>query len=976
MKLSKRTIVWRYPKLIGRSYEICSPSQLNDGLLFSQYFVNDAPIYIGADDSNKYPGSQYNYYYEGKCHRDLPLLLSSNKALQDIGIQRLPIIKESWDAYSHSMVDPHFENRYAYSIFPIIFSICTAAVITCFLTFVIFTKQYLSTQRPSYLLKSSCLISSILLIGLYIYSLVNLTNQHYSGEISAEILVETLVDLVGFNIVYLLSFLLLLMTQVQITMRLFPRTKEKRVIFFLGVSLSVITQILWSISTFTPSSYDFSTDDTIAIIPAFVYLLRISLSALYSCLVCVFFVSKRQFLFKSEIYLLTITMIISVNLPIGFFIADVSNIWVNELSEVFNITCYNISNVVSWEWINRITQLEKTEQKKGVLGRPMYDEEFLLKKQMIFDFSNSNSKYKKLKKNKSNNKHKNNAYSSASSNIDINNNNNPRHTIHSINNNESDDDENDLLLGKSMSDHSRKTKIYNNSSDISSSFTNNKNNLSKKKKYIVRNSEGGAIIYSNELEKNNKSMKILNKLAKPIINYTDAIIKYGLSIPRSVSHSSNSNNNNNNDNNNNRKSVSPWGGYGFFPISQRNKINLNNSNNNILNNNNNNNRNNDQGGSGSNNHIFIYSPKEVVVDNSQWNNNNNNNETSGNNKKGNINNRLHGYNFKRNRQKIIINNNNNNNSNNNNINNNNNNNSINNKNNGVSNLHNNTINNGNICGIESTNSNNINARRDHDIQSTTTNTNTDISNSNNNNNNNNNSNSRNITMFTNKDTYSLSRTNSTIENFKMTASKVTIPKLFKKKPPIEPVIHQSSSLIPYSSFENLSNLKDSQEGNVINNKDSDDIVNLNKHISSQQHLVSETNDATQIQRTNSNVQSLNSHHHRHSSNINSNQPNTIAATAVTSVDRISSESSKADNLIQSEELGNNVTKHGKNLNSTALYHTTSIRESNEEYEDEDDDEGEEEYDEEYDESEIYIPVVDNTNNVIVLDQDFDDDEDD
>ncbi|GMF00348.1 unnamed protein product [[Candida] boidinii] len=87
-------------------------------------------------------------------------------------------------------------------------------------------------------------------------------------------------------------------------------------------------------------------------------------------------------------------------------------------------------------------------------------------------------------------------------------------------------------------------------------------------------------------------------------------------------------------------------------------------------------------------------------------------------------------------------------------------------------------------------------------------------------------------------------------------------------------------------------------------------------------------------------------------------------------------SSKADNLIQSEELGNNVTKHGKNLNSTALYHTTSIRESNEEYEDEDDDEGEEEYDEEYDESEIYIPVVDNTNNVIVLDQDFDDDEDD
>ncbi|GME66939.1 unnamed protein product [[Candida] boidinii] len=637
-------------------------------------------------------------------------------------------------------------------------------------------------------------------------------------------------------------------------------------------------------------------------------------------------------------------MIFAVNLPIGFFIADVSNIWVNELSEVYNITCYNISNVVSWEWINRITQLEKTEQKKGVLGRPMYDEEFLAKKQMIFDFSNS--------KGKLNNKHKNNTYSSTSSNIDTNNSINPRHTIHSIN--DDSDDENGLLLGKSISDKnsmksSKKKKSCNNNSDIK----NNKNHLSKKKKYIVRNSEGGAIIYSNELDKNDKSMKIFNKLAKPIINYTDAIIKYGLSIPRSVSHSSN--HNNDNDNNNNSKSVSPWGGYGFFPNSQKNKINLNNSNNNIRNinnnNNNNSNNNNDQGGSRSNNNIFIYSPKEVVVDNSQWNNSNinndnNNNGINGNNKKGNINNRLHGRTSKRNRQNI------------------NNNNNSSNKDNDVSNSHNNS-------GIQSTNSNTVNARRDHDIQSTTTNTNTDITTTTTNNN------LRSVTMFTNKDNHSLSRTNSTIENFKTTASKITIPKLFKKKPPIEPVIHQSASLIPYSSFENLSHSKDSHASNVNevsgNIKDSDDDIvegdhedndNINTRTPSQQHIVSVTNDVTAIQQTNSIVQSLNSHHH-----LTNNERNTIAA-----VDRISLESFKADNLTQPEQLGNILSKHGENLNSTALYNTTSILETNEESEDID--EGEEEDDEEDDESDIYIPVVDNTNNVIVLDQEFDDDEDD
>ncbi|GMF03995.1 unnamed protein product [[Candida] boidinii] len=89
---------------------------------------------------------------------------------------------------------------------------------------------------------------------------------------------------------------------------------------------------------------------------------------------------------------------------------------------------------------------------------------------------------------------------------------------------------------------------------------------------------------------------------------------------------------------------------------------------------------------------------------------------------------------------------------------------------------------------------------------------------------------------------------------------------------------------------------------------------------------------------------------------------------------ISLESFKADNLTQPEQLGNILSKHGENLNSTALYNTTSILETNEESEDID--EGEEEDDEEDDESDIYIPVVDNTNNVIVLDQEFDDDEDD
>ncbi|GMF05948.1 unnamed protein product [Ambrosiozyma monospora] len=65
-------------------------------------------------------------------------------------------------------------------------------------------------------------------------------------------------------------------------------------------------------------------------------------------------------------------MVVGINTSIAFFIADISNVWVSELSEVFNLTCYLISNIITWEWLNRMAQLERHEQKGGVLGRQFF----------------------------------------------------------------------------------------------------------------------------------------------------------------------------------------------------------------------------------------------------------------------------------------------------------------------------------------------------------------------------------------------------------------------------------------------------------------------------------------------------------------------------------------------------------------------------------------------------------------------------
>lgn len=341
-------MIWRYAPLRDHYY-VCDGISLNEG-------------YIMINHPTKELQLVQNGKFTPVCYNEGPVLSTFKK----LGIELLPELDEGWRAYTATSY-----GNFKYSVYPIIYSLTVSTVMAIFLTIIVFTNH---TQRPSWLLRLGSLLASINLIILIVRAIVLLNAQHQIGISDGEKLLDDLQSNEVFNVIDFVFVLVAQFAQVQIIIRLFSRVKEKRVSFILGGTLSICAQVIWGVSTF--SKFDQTKDSDISILPAFTYLLRIALATMYSGLIIIYAVGKRNYIFQRSIILLTMLTFLVINLQVAFFITDISNIWVSELSEIFNTTIYVSVTVIPWEWINRVHALERHEQREGVLGRPVYEDEY------------------------------------------------------------------------------------------------------------------------------------------------------------------------------------------------------------------------------------------------------------------------------------------------------------------------------------------------------------------------------------------------------------------------------------------------------------------------------------------------------------------------------------------------------------------------------------------------------------------------
>lgn len=207
-------------------------------------------------------------------------------------------------------------------------------------------------------------------------------DQYNQGYIDSSKLVDSVVDSLEIRIIRVISDTFLWLAQVQTLIRLFPRHKEKVTIKWLGfvmVSFDTIFSILDSFVKEGPRTHPRSFSDAI---PALNYLFELAISLIYASCVVYYCLSKRRFAFwhpkMKNICLVALISLISVVIPVVFFILDISQPDLAGWGEYIRWVGAAAASVVVWEWVERIESLERDERKDGILGREIFDGDEML----------------------------------------------------------------------------------------------------------------------------------------------------------------------------------------------------------------------------------------------------------------------------------------------------------------------------------------------------------------------------------------------------------------------------------------------------------------------------------------------------------------------------------------------------------------------------------------------------------------------
>ncbi|CAI4049555.1 hypothetical protein N7582_004696 [Saccharomyces uvarum] len=353
--------LWRHGSGGSNTYDSCRPMKLGSGVLIRLPFFENSALF--SDDIT----------FRSYCCETVPVYIST--ALKAASPYRyLDEVLKDWQTFIH--IGDYVGGSSQYAVYAVILCMTSNFVITVFLTVIccinISGRAY---KRILQLLRIASFIASLNLTIFIIKVLRKLEKEHNQyGIVRAHSIIHLFSDDMTFVVLDFLATLMFQFCQVGIVIRLFQRAQEKRIIFFVGVVLVMTANILWVIPPF--SNHANGHKKNWQILRPFVYLFRIAIATSYASIVIYHIWQKKKLWFKcNQMGLLTLlTFLVLLLLP-GFFLADVANLWISDLGDVFNTTCYVTSTVITWEWLDRLNVLERKEEAQSILGRPIFEEE-------------------------------------------------------------------------------------------------------------------------------------------------------------------------------------------------------------------------------------------------------------------------------------------------------------------------------------------------------------------------------------------------------------------------------------------------------------------------------------------------------------------------------------------------------------------------------------------------------------------------
>ncbi|KAG5665156.1 hypothetical protein KAF25_009281 [Fusarium avenaceum] len=206
-------------------------------------------------------------------------------------------------------------------------------------------------------------------------------SQYTWGIQNANQLQDEVMNSVELKVIRLVSDTFLWLAQAQTLIRLFPRHREKIIIKWVAFALITLDVVFSAITSFKYSENGINTTarpkNFVHPVPALSYLFQLSLGLLYAAWVVYFALMKKRYSFyhpfMKNITFVAIISLISILIPVVFFILDISQPDFTGWGDYVRWVGAAAASVVVWEWVERIEALEREEKKDGILGREVFD---------------------------------------------------------------------------------------------------------------------------------------------------------------------------------------------------------------------------------------------------------------------------------------------------------------------------------------------------------------------------------------------------------------------------------------------------------------------------------------------------------------------------------------------------------------------------------------------------------------------------
>ncbi|KAM0303672.1 hypothetical protein HYE67_003751 [Fusarium culmorum] len=206
-------------------------------------------------------------------------------------------------------------------------------------------------------------------------------SQYTWGIQNANQLQDEVMNSVELKVIRLVSDTFLWLAQAQTLIRLFPRHREKIIIKWVAFALITLDVVFSAVTSFKYSDNGINTTarpkNFVHPVPALSYLFQLSLGLLYAAWVVYFALMKKRYSFyhpfMKNISFVAIISLISILIPVVFFILDISQPDFTGWGDYVRWVGAAAASVVVWEWVERIEALEREEKKDGILGREVFD---------------------------------------------------------------------------------------------------------------------------------------------------------------------------------------------------------------------------------------------------------------------------------------------------------------------------------------------------------------------------------------------------------------------------------------------------------------------------------------------------------------------------------------------------------------------------------------------------------------------------